>query len=200
MKYPKLREIKGALISFFTRSYTNKFPFAPHTPFKRYRGKPYYDKDKCIGCTACVNVCPTGALSFKDTDSGAGAKRTLKIRWDICIECGQCELNCLTTEGIKLSQEFDISTTEKRADLHQNIEKEMIRCEHCNEPIACRDHLVWTIKKIGPLHTSNTSLIAFQQQALSIKTTVSNLKEKFVRADRFRVLCPHCRREAVFTS
>lgn len=200
MKYPKLREIKGALRSLFTRAYTAKFPFAPHIPSVNFRGKPYYDEKKCIGCTACVNVCPSGALSFRDECSKENAQRRLTVRWDICIECGQCQLNCPTEEGIKLSGEFDISTTEGRNDLHQNIEKEMVICEHCNCPIACKDHIVWTIQKLGPLYTTNTSLINFQQQSLHAGDIVPKKETALGRSDRFRVLCPACRREAVFTS
>jgi len=200
MKYPKLREIKGALTSLFSKAYTTSFPKTPHIPFTEFRGKPYYYEEGCIGCTACVNVCPTGALSFVDVIHDKNKiKRVLKINWDICIECGQCELNCVSEEGIKLSQEFDISTTEKREELYQVIEKEMVLCEHCHKPIACRDHLSWTIKKLGPLYTPNTTLIAFQQKILAINDEISK-NETLGRPDRFRVLCPRCRREAVFTS
>jgi formate hydrogenlyase subunit 6/NADH:ubiquinone oxidoreductase subunit I len=200
MKYPKLREIKGALKSLFSKPYTTKFPKEPHIPFSAFRGRPYYYEDKCIGCTACINVCPTGALSFKDILDSATPKRILKVNWDICIECGQCQLNCPTEKGIQLSCEFDISTTEKREELCQAIEKELILCECCKEIIACRDHMVWTIKKIGPLYPSNTTLIAFQQEALNICDSISRTTQKLLRSDRFRILCPRCRREAVFTS
>jgi formate hydrogenlyase subunit 6/NADH:ubiquinone oxidoreductase subunit I len=200
MRYPKLREIKGALKSLFTKPYTTKFPFKPHTPFSFFRGKPYYDEEKCIGCTACVNVCPAKALSFKDLLKDNESKRVLRINWDICIECGQCQLSCPTEEGIKLSVEFDISTTEDRNQLYQDIEKELVLCEHCNNPIACKDHLLWAIKKLGPLCTSNTTLITFQQKILIISDDIPKNKEIFLRCDRFRILCPRCRREVVFTS
>lgn len=200
MKYPKLREIKGALQSLFTRPYTTRFPKEPHIPFSSFRGRPYYYEDKCMGCTACINVCPTGALSFKDIIDAPIPKRILKINWDICIECGQCQLNCPTEKGIQLSCEFDISTTEKREELYQIIEKELILCECCKEIIACRDHIVWTIKKIGPLYPSNTTLIAFQQETLGICDSLSRDTKEVLRSDRFRILCPRCRREVVFTS
>ncbi|MEI8350203.1 MAG: 4Fe-4S dicluster domain-containing protein [Candidatus Omnitrophota bacterium] len=200
MRYPKLREIKGALQSLFTKPYTNAFPREAHVPFSSFRGKPYYYEDKCIGCVACVNVCPTGALSFKDVITKSSAKRILKINWDVCIECGQCELNCVSEKGIELSQEFDISTTEKRKDLCQVIEKEMVMCEHCNKPVACKDHLQWTIKKLGPLYTANTTLITFQHEIMHINDDVPRNTPETLRSDRFRILCPGCRREAVFIS
>ncbi|UCC95400.1 MAG: 4Fe-4S binding protein [Candidatus Omnitrophota bacterium] len=199
MKYPKLREIKGALTSLFTRPYTTKFPKQPHIPFSSFRGKPQYDEEKCIGCAACVNVCPAFALSFEDIHDEIESKRVFTIKWDVCIECGQCQLNCPTEEGIVLSQEFDISTTETRADLIQRIEKEMIVCECCDELIACKDHLLWTMEKVGPLYTSNTTLITFAQRRLSVSDHLPSSKES-LRSDRFTILCPRCRREAVVAS
>ncbi|MDP2923815.1 MAG: 4Fe-4S dicluster domain-containing protein [Candidatus Omnitrophota bacterium] len=200
MKYPKLREIKGALKSLFSKPYTSNFPKHPHIPFSTFRGKPYYYEDKCIGCIACVNVCPAGALSFKDIIQNNELKRVLEIRWDICIECGQCQLNCPTEEGIKLSNEFDISTTENRKDLCQAITKGMVVCECCNEPIACKDHIIWTIKKLGPLYTSNTTLLSFQQNIFDVGENIKKDTKEILRSDRFRILCPKCRREVVFSS
>jgi len=44
------------------------------------------DKDTCIGCEACVAVCPVGALSMVDgkahCDEGT------------CIDCGACVTTC----------------------------------------------------------------------------------------------------------
>jgi len=200
MKYPKLREIKGALKSFFTRPYTTKFPKVAHIPFSSFRGKPYYYEDKCIGCTACVNVCPTKALSFKDVTDDKTTKRVLTINWDVCIACGQCELNCVSGEGIMLSNEFDIATTESRSVLCQSIEKEMIFCERCNSAFACKDHLNWTIEKLGPLYTPNTTLVTFNQNCLSLNAKAPAKEQAVNRSDRFSILCPDCRREAVFIS
>lgn len=45
------------------------------------------DKEACVGCCACIDVCPVGALS-QDTDGktvcDAGA----------CLDCGACEATC----------------------------------------------------------------------------------------------------------
>ncbi len=200
MKYPKLREIKKALSALFSKAYTTSFPFRPHIPFLSFRGKPYFYEKDCIGCGACVNVCPTGALSMLDIKDKNGYKRILKIRWDICIECGQCQLNCLTEKGIILSNEFDISTTEKRELLYQSIEKKLVTCEVCHQPIAPYDQIIWTIKKLGPLYTSNTSLIAFTQEHIKLREVFSFTAEEIGREDRFRILCSYCRRKAVVTS
>ena len=44
------------------------------------------DKERCVGCGACVEVCPFGALSMED---GAVA-----IDGDACMGCGVCVAKC----------------------------------------------------------------------------------------------------------
>lgn len=50
------------------------------------------DKDTCIGCGACVGVCPVGALSMGD-DSKSQCDE------GICIDCGAC-VACCPVEAI----------------------------------------------------------------------------------------------------
>lgn len=200
MKLPKIREIITALKSLFSKPYTTDFPFKEHIPPKSFRGRPYFHKDKCVGCTACVNVCPSGALSFKDVKVNGVYKRVLKVRWDLCIGCGYCQINCLTSEGIVLSNEYDLAVVGERESLFQEIEKEMVCCEVCGKPIACLDHYRWVIERIGPLYTANTSLINFSQKGLLIASNLPKSNQEILRSDRFRILCPRCRREVVFTS
>lgn len=200
MRYPKLREIKGALKSLFTKPYTTKFPAKPHIPYTSFRGKPYYHEDKCLGCTACVNVCPAGALSYQDVKEKDKVKRILKIEWDVCIRCGQCELHCPTKEGIVLSNEFDSTTTQDRKELYQTIEKEMVVCDCCHSVIASYDQILWVIERLGPLYASNTFLLYFKQRICGLSVHIEKTSSQILRADRFRLLCPRCRREAVFTS
>jgi len=199
MRYPKLRELKEAIKALIKGPYTTRFPKEPHVPFERFRGRPEFHEEDCTGCGACVNVCPSGALSMKDD----GDKRVLVVRWDICIYCGQCQANCLTEKGIILSNKFDFATTGKRQDLKQEIEKELVICQGCGEIIAPYDQIIWVAKKIGPLTFSNPSLMLFylKSQKLSFDETEIKPEEKeFQRADRIKVLCPRCRREAVVKS
>jgi len=62
MMLPKLREIKEALTSFFSPPYTTKYPAGPAAAFPSYRGLPKYDKDNCVGCGTCAQVCPSLAI------------------------------------------------------------------------------------------------------------------------------------------
>jgi NAD-dependent dihydropyrimidine dehydrogenase PreA subunit len=45
------------------------------------------DEDACIGCGACVDVCPHGVFSLE-----GGIARV--IRRGACMECGACAKNC----------------------------------------------------------------------------------------------------------
>ena len=168
-------------------------------PFQRFRGRPEFHEQDCIGCGACVQVCPSGALSMRDV----GDKRILEVRWDICIFCGQCQANCPTEKGIMLSQEFDFATTEKRQDLKQEIDKELVTCCGCGQIIAPYDQILWVAKKLGPLAFSNPSLMLVylkSQRLSSGEPDIKHKDEEFLRSDRIRILCPRCRREAVIKS
>lgn len=203
MRYPKLRELKEAIKALIKGPYTNRFPYKPHQPFERFRGNPkFHDKD-CIGCTACVNVCPSGALSFQDEIGKDKAKRTLTHQVDLCIFCGQCQVNCPTEEGIKLTQDFDLATVGRREDLKDTIEKELVLCDGCNEIIAPYDQILWVAKKLGPLSFSNASLMLFylRNSNLALKEKVLPKEDlEFLRSDRIKILCPRCKREAVLKS
>ncbi len=199
MKYPKLRELKEAVRALIKGPYTSKFPFEPHVPAEGFRGLPEFHEDDCVGCGACANVCPARAIEVRDEDS----ERVLVYRWDLCIYCGQCEANCLTGEGIILSSKFDIASTEGRDDLRQEIRKDLVLCECCGEVIAPYDQFTWLAKKLGPLLYSNTSLLTVSSRdagmASEERSTTEDSTDVY-RAQRVEVLCPVCRREAVFKS
>ena len=75
MKYPKLRELKEAIIALVKGPYSSDFPRKPHHPAKRFRGKPEYSNEGCIACTACSLVCPARAIEFRDVVDGERAQK-----------------------------------------------------------------------------------------------------------------------------
>lgn len=49
-----------------------------------------YDRELCIGCGRCVEVCPHNVFILE-------RKRTYIIDIDACMECGACATNCPTS-------------------------------------------------------------------------------------------------------
>ncbi len=48
--------------------------------------KATVDQSVCVGCEACVGVCPVSAISVNDGKASVDA--------DTCVECGACAATC----------------------------------------------------------------------------------------------------------
>ena len=46
-----------------------------------------YDKEKCVGCGRCTEVCPHGVFDLTE-------RKARIVDKDACMECGACALNC----------------------------------------------------------------------------------------------------------
>jgi len=86
---------------------TLPFPEAEPTLPERFRGLPIIAESRCpTGCNACVDVCPTGAI----TNNGA-----LTIDLGRCLFCPECSNAC--PEGaIQFSRQYRLATS-RRDDL-----------------------------------------------------------------------------------
>jgi hydrogenase-4 component H len=196
MKYPKLRELKEAVISLVTPAYTSKFPYKPHVPFENFRGKPVVDNDNCVGCETCANVCPPCAITF--TDDKEKGIRTIKRDYGLCIFCGQCEEHCITKKGVKLSDKiFDLAVFDRSNNIEYQ-EKELLICESCGSVITTTEHLHFMHRKLGPkafssilnLNLLNQKLRLAEGQDVSIE-----IKDGLKRKDMFNIICPNCLRQ-----
>lgn len=195
MKYPKLREVREAVISLITPAYTSKFPNEPHTPFERFRGKPVVDDENCVGCETCANVCPPQAITFSD-DKEKGT-RTIRRDYGKCIFCGQCEEHCITGKGVKLSDKiYDLAVFD-RANNVEFQEKDLLICRNCQAVITTREHLNFMHRKLGPkafssilnLNQLNEKLKLAEGQDLTVE-----IKDELKRKDMFNIICPNCMR------
>ncbi|MDO4987891.1 MAG: 4Fe-4S binding protein [Synergistes sp.] len=48
--------------------------------------KATVDQSACVGCEACVGVCPVSAISVSDGHAS--------VDQDSCVECGACVATC----------------------------------------------------------------------------------------------------------
>ena len=198
MRLPKLRELKEAVIAVFSPRFTTRFPAEPCVVPERYRGKPEFDLDTCIGCGACVNVCPTDALTQIDDTEANPPTRKITLQTDACIFCANCRDNCTTETGIKLSNQWDLANMD-RATMTETHDFELQLCEKCGAIIGTKKHLVWLYEKLGPLAYTNPSLLLAKSGELATRPMDSQQQpqsDKAVEASDFmRILCPKCKCE-----
>jgi len=201
MKYPKLREVREAVISLLTPAYTTKFPKKPHTPFENYRGKPVVDDENCVGCETCANVCPPHAITF--TDDKKKKLRVIERNYGLCIFCGQCQDHCITGKGVKLSDEiFDMAVFD-RAQVVEKQEKELLICESCGAIITTKEHIQYLHKKLGPTAYASILNLNMLNEKLKLadpKDTAVDVKDDLKRKDMFNIICPNCLRKVLVKS
>ena len=198
MRWPKLRELKEAVTAVISPRFTTRFPAEPCVVPERYRGKPEFDLDSCIGCGACVNVCPTLALTMVDDVEADVPVRRITKRHDTCIFCGNCQDTCTTEKGIKLSNQWDLATLDRNSTV-ETYEHELQVCEKCGEVIGTKKHLVWLYDKLGPLAYTNPSLLIAKNGQLRTdaeEITDEGAAQRDVETSDFmRILCPKCKCE-----
>jgi len=195
MYLPKIREIKEALTSLFTKPYTTKFPAGGFKPVDEFRGFPRYNNDFCVGCGTCAQVCPSGAITVDDDVQNM--LRTLTVNYLSCIHCGQCNEKCITEKGIAPTSEYSFSVMDKSApEVLEKIEKKLVICECCGEIIACADHLKWVKERLGARAYAHPTLM-LQTQKEFFELEPSRPKSKIRREDYMKLVCAKCRQKVV---
>jgi hydrogenase-4 component H len=195
MKYPKIREIKEAVVSLVTPAYTSKFPKEPHVPFEKFRGKPVVDDENCVGCETCANVCPPQAITF--TDNKEKGTRIIKRDYGKCIFCGQCQDHCITQKGVILSDKiYDMAVFDRSKNVEYQ-EKELLICENCGAVITTKEHLYYMHRKLGPKAFSSILNLNMLNQKLRLAAGQDidiDIKDQLKRKDMFNIICPNCLR------
>jgi NAD-dependent dihydropyrimidine dehydrogenase PreA subunit len=65
----------------------------------------YIDKDACVGCTLCVNECPTDVFEFDETEGLPVVKKEIECLG--CLSCFEiCPAEAITYEGVEYSRNF----------------------------------------------------------------------------------------------
>ena len=198
IRRPKLRELKEAITALIKGPYTVKFPREPSVPPEAFRGKPEYVEEYCVGCGACSQVCPARAIEVKDEITGprSGVRR-ITLHYDHCIFCGQCQCPFSSGMGIRLTNEYDLATFDRKEAV-VGVEKELVLCEYCGAVISTVDHIRWIAEGMGPKAYASLGLVLALHEGLGlVEETAPRGDIPIGRSDHVRLLCPKCRRELI---
>ena len=194
MYLPKIRELKEAITAVIKGPYTHPFPKIPTPIPDNLRAAPRYNKDYCIGCGACAEVCPARAIKVEDITSNGKAIRRLTCDYANCIFCGECHLHCTTDKGIQLTPEYELSYFDEKEAL-EIIEHELVLCEVCGAVIAPKSQLLHLYEKLGTIAYSNPTIYLTKMEEFQmIEESARPADRSIDRWDMVRVSCPSCRR------
>lgn len=194
MMYPKIRELIEAVKALIVGPYTAKFPKKPAIVSSKYRGRPTYDLDICIGCGTCANVCPTTSISFNEAQSKDNPYRKFIQDLGKCIFCNECAYQCPVEGALELKPDWDLAAL-NRQELISSFEKEVLFCTNCDSVIAPIDQLRFLYNKLGASAFSNPTLILSMQE--SVREIKKQETKEVKHQDVFNLLCPKCRHKVL---
>lgn len=135
---------------------TSSYPLEPIAVDKNFRGKPEHNPQQCIGCAACVNACPSNALTV-ETDLASG-ELARQFNLGRCIFCARCEEVC-PTAAIKLSQEYELAVWKKEISSSSPV----LRCATAAYAIVLslfRKRLITPLRCLSTTATAARSITA----------------------------------------
>ena len=108
--------------------FTTKYPKKPYVPQDGFRGAAEYDPEKCVGCGACSQECPSGAITYTDGEKG----RSLRLNYGICSFCGRCEEVC-PRDAVHLTKKFELAVYDRK-EAETGVDVPFFECVKCGRP------------------------------------------------------------------
>lgn len=119
-------KLKQVLLVSKPGKVTLAYPFEPHPAPKDFRGQPYWDHHKCIGCGGCAAHCPARTIMVRDL---CQELRVMLYDSSRCTYCGRCADMC-PEKAITMTEKFELATGD-REDLTERMELFMLTCQRC---------------------------------------------------------------------
>jgi len=147
------------------------------------------DKNKCVGCGVCMEICPREAIQVTRTPKAEGEKAkppTVTVSEEKCHYCGMCEAICpFGALNIKVNGEHAISVidTESFPQLIREIKVDETRCG-----LECLE-----IEEACPLDHIKVSVHTSDGKEVTDVISKSKKKNLKVKVEIDRESCPCCR-------
>jgi ferredoxin len=112
------------------------------------RGAPFgaldYDRDACTLCLACVNACPTTALSDNPD------RPMLRFTESLCVQCGLCAATCPEDAILGLKPQLDFAAWDEPKRVLK--EEEPFHCVACARPFGTKSAIESVVDKLSDKH------------------------------------------------
>jgi hydrogenase-4 component H len=119
-------KIKQVLMVIKPGVVTLNYPFEKRPVPENFRGAPYWDHEKCIGCGGCANHCPARTILIRDICQEI---RVMVYDGSRCTYCGRCADVC-PEKAITMTDRYELATDD-RQDLNESMELFMLTCQRC---------------------------------------------------------------------
>ena len=107
-----------------------------------FRGKHEIDREKCIGCGACAQICTADAIEIIDGPD----KRIIRVNYGHCSFCAFCQDEC-PTQAIKLTKEYYLLTSDRQTTKVTN-EVNLVDCSICGNAFMPQPQMEWALKRV----------------------------------------------------
>jgi Ni,Fe-hydrogenase III small subunit/formate hydrogenlyase subunit 6/NADH:ubiquinone oxidoreductase subunit I len=94
--------------TFSTGIVTTAYPSKPAKLSKHFRGRPSFDFEKWQDARPAEGVCPTGAISVRDS----GDSREVIVDYGFCVFCGLCAEES-PDQAVRITQEFELAAADR---------------------------------------------------------------------------------------
>jgi len=136
-----------------------------------HRGHPQVEQAKCIGCAACVNVCPAQAITLEDRDG----ERVVRFTHQDCIFCATCQDVC-PSQAVSLDTQ--VAPWFGAKDASQSVSRQPLgACAVCGRGYAPLEQIRWSAKTVADKIAMDAKVRAQFEHSLA--------------------LCPSCRRSSL---
>lgn len=129
----------GALLAGWLADAARLSRFKPQSPSTI---PAIQQESDCTLCGFCVQVCPTQALSIRETDE----ETHLLLSTPECIGCAKCERTC-SFKALKLVPTKEFWGSSPTQILRHSLR---VKCRTCGAPTVSRAELNFVIDQIGP--------------------------------------------------